>query len=419
MNVSNDTKKSTVQPRQTLPDQLRGIALLGIVFVNMPFLAISNAGLSGESIASVSDAVVAFMIIAFAQGKFYLLFAFLFGYSLTLILRQQTTEELQRYRRRLVGLAVLGLCHLLFFFIGDILLSYALLGLVLLWFVLRPTRIALIGAAVAYGLGLLVWIAVVLASLGAPASSGGIVDNPAALDAAIRGGFGEAVMARLYMLPEALLTQAVLNWFPALAMFLLGLAAGRVNVLARPEEHQQLWRRLLWLALGVGLPAGLASAWLVLFARDPSGFNEVLGVALGFATAPALTGGYVALAALATRLRAVQVFVPAGQMSLTGYLGESILLTALCAGWGFGLYGALTLSQAALMSLGVWLALDVFASLWLRQFAYGPFEWLLRCWSKGQWLPLRRSIPTGAARESPIPVTRVPTLLGWLCNKSR
>jgi uncharacterized protein len=77
-------------------------------------------------------------------------------------------------------------------------------------------------------------------------------------------------------------------------------------------------------------------------------------------------------------------------MSLTGYLGESILLAAIFCGWGLGLFGLLTLTQALLVALGVWIALESFAKQWLRQFAYGPFEWVLRSWSNLEIAPLRK-----------------------------
>jgi len=383
--------------RQKLPDQLRGFALLGIVMVNMPFLALANGGLGTADTDSPIDAVVAFLIVAFAQGKFYLLFSFLFGYGLTLILRDNSADGLHRCRRRLVGLAVLGILHAVFFFIGDILLSYAVLGVVLLWFTARSTRTALIGSAVAYGLGLVLLALIVLSSVGANSAPGGIIADPAALDRALGGSFLDSAAVRLSVLPEALLFLGVLNWMPALAMFLLGLAAGKARILARPQEFRRFWIWLIGIAAVVGVPAGLVSAWLGIVVDDPTGFATVLSASIGFGLAPALTGGYVALAALATDTRAMSLFAPAGRMSLTGYLGESILLSTIFCGWGLGLFGELGIAQAALVALFVWLGLDVFAGLWLRRFAYGPFEWMLRCWTVARRVLLRRtSIDAGA-----------------------
>lgn len=369
------------QQRQALPDQLRGFALLGIIVVNMPFLAVSNIGTWELQLSNLSDKVVAFLIVALAQGKFYLLFAFLFGYSLTLILKSRSTNGVRRYLRRLIGLAVLGAGHAYLFFIGDILMSYALLGLVLLLFIGRSTRTVLFASAFSYVIGLALLALVFFETRRATASAGGFITNSTALDDAIKGSFLDSVVGRANALPEALLVQLVINWFPALSMFLLGLAAGRVGLLSDPQKHKALWRSCVVVGVLVGVPAGITSAWLALVPEDPTGIYGIAGVVVGFALAPALSAGYVGSIALLSHRRFLSYAEPAGRMSLTGYLGESILLSAIFCGWGFGLFGVLNLTQALLVALGVWIALEIFAKLWLRSFAYGPFEWALRSWS--------------------------------------
>ena len=367
--------------RQALPDQLRGFALLGIIVVNMPFLAVSNVGVWELQLSNLSDKVVAFLIVALAQGKFYLLFAFLFGYSLTLILKSRSTNGVRRYLRRLIGLAVLGAGHAYLFFIGDILMSYALLGLVLLLFIGRSTRTVLFASAFSYVIGLALLALVFFETRSAENSAGGFITNPTALDEAIRGTFLDSVVGRANALPEALLVQLVINWFPALSMFLLGLAAGRVGLLSDPAKNITLWRSCVIVGVLVGLPAGITSAWLALVPEDPTGVYGIAGVVVGFALAPALSAGYVGAIALLSHRRFMSYAEPAGRMSLTGYLGESILLAAIFCGWGLGLFGALSLTKALLVALGVWIALEIFAKQWLRSFAYGPFEWTLRSWS--------------------------------------
>lgn len=379
------------QPRQALPDQLRGFALLGIIVVNMPFLAVSNVGTWELQLSNLSDKVVAFLIVALAQGKFYLLFAFLFGYSLTLILKSSSTNSINRYLRRLIGLAVLGAGHAYLFFIGDILMSYALLGLVLLLFIGRSTRTVLFASAFSYFIGLALLALVFLETWRAENSSGGFVTNPTALDEALRGSFLESVAGRASALPEALIVQVVINWFPALSMFLLGLAAGRVGLLTNTGKHKGLWRSCVIVGVSVGLPAGITSAWLALVPEDPTGIYGIAGVVVGFALAPALSAGYVGAIALVSHRGFMSYAEPAGRMSLTGYLGESILLAAIFCGWGLGLFGVLSLTHALLVALGVWIALEIFAKQWLRSFAYGPFEWFLRSWSNLKIATFRKS----------------------------
>jgi uncharacterized protein len=378
------------QKRQTLPDQLRGFALLGIIVVNMPFLAVSNIGIWEMQLSNLSDKVVAFLIMALAQGKFYLLFAFLFGYSLTLILKSRSTNSIKKYLRRLVGLALLGAGHAYLFFIGDILMSYALLGIVLLLFIGRSMRTVLFASVFSYLIGLVLLTLVFFETLGTESSAGGFISNPDALDKALTGSFLDSVVGRANAIPEALLVQLFINWFPAMSMFLLGLAAGRIGLLSDPTKNKTLWRKCVIVGVFVGLPAGIASAWLALVPEDPNGVYGIAGVVVGFALAPALSAGYVGAIALLSHRRFMSYTEPAGRMSLTGYLGESILLAAIFCGWGLGLFGLLSLTQALIVALGVWIALEIFAKLWLRNFAYGPFEWILRSWSKFEIATFRK-----------------------------
>jgi uncharacterized protein len=379
------------QKRQALPDQLRGFALLGIIVVNMPFLAVSNIGIWELEFSNLSDKVVAFLIVALAQGKFYLLFAFLFGYSLTLILKNGSINSIRKYFRRLVGLALLGAGHAYLFFIGDILMGYALLGVVLVLFVGRSTRTVLIASAFSYLIGLALLVLVFFETRGNENSAGGFITNPTALDEAIKGSFLDSIVGRANFLPEALLVQLVINWFPALSMFLLGLACGRVGLLSDPTKYIRIWRSCVIVGVFVGLPAGVASAWLALVPKDPNGVYGIAGVVFGFALAPALSAGYVGAIALLSHRRFMSYAEPAGRMSLTGYLGESIVLAAIFCGWGLGLFGTLSLTQSLLIAIGVWVALEVFAKQWLRSFAYGPFEWILRSWSNLEFAAFRKS----------------------------
>lgn len=271
--------------------------------------------------------------------------------------------------------------------IGDILLAYAVLGVGLLFFVSRSNRTTLIGAAIAFAGGIFLLVAAVLSASNGPST--GIVADPAALDTALRGGFVDAAIGRLDALPSVFATLVVLNWFPAFGMFLLGLVAGRRGVLAQPQAHTRLWRGLLVVAAVIGLPGGIAAGLLAHGPGLHTAAGDVLDVAIGFGTAPALAGGYVALVALGTRRRWMRLVEPAGRMSLTGYLGESILLAAIFCGWGRGLFGRLGAFPAALVALGCWAGLELFSHLWLRRYTYGPFEWLLRCWSYGTIVALR------------------------------
>lgn len=387
MDVSYEPKKVLKEQRQILPDQLRALALLGILLVNMGYLALSNDGLSSQTMHDQRDRVVAFLSIAFAQSKFYLLFSFLFGYSLTLMLKKSEDQtRVNQYKWRLWGLAILGLLHAIFFFIGDILFQYALLGVPLLWFIRRSNKAALIGAGSSYVLGCLLLIMIFFGSL--EESNSQIISNSAELNIALQQGtFLEAAAARLNVFPEVLFSLGFVTWPFVFCMFLLGLVAGRKRLLAQWYQYIGFWNKLLWLAVLVGLPAQLAVAWLSMFTH--SEIYELLGLLLGFSTGPALAAGYLALVVKATSSSFLKWIEPVGQMSLTVYLGQSIVFSLLFCGWGFGLYGELSLAFVGMLAIMLWLLQVILARWWLAHFCYGPFEWLLRSWTKRKWVNLR------------------------------
>ena len=369
--------------RQAFPDQLRGLALLGIIVVNAPFLAISSTGYTEASLEGWWNQAAGFAVLTLAQGKFYLLFSFLFGYSALFILRDGAAPNRRRYRRRLVGLAVLGLAHAVFLFTGDILFSYALLGFGLLLLVRRSDRVVLRTAIIVFVLSA-VWLALIAALLVAEPSREQTTDL--ALDAALAdGSFLAAARARLAALPVVLLTIGSLQWGLAFVMFCVGLLAGRRALLADLNASRVLWRRLaLWgLLIGFPLQAGAAVLQLVGGGLFTLSTPAVIGLIGGFVTAPILAAGYLGgLALVSLRApRVLDVVRDGGRASLTLYLGESIVFCILFCGWGFGLFGRLGAGAVTVIAIAIYLLLEVAIRLWLRRFAQGPFERLLAAWT--------------------------------------
>ena len=127
-----------VTSRDPAPDVLRGFALWGIVLVNVAYFSSSvDSGVTADALANAGDSVAAFLVFALAQGNFYLIFSFLFGYSSHYVLGRSSGGR-RRWWLRGVGLMVLGLAHASLLFIGDILFLYGLLGLLLLERLIHP-----------------------------------------------------------------------------------------------------------------------------------------------------------------------------------------------------------------------------------------------------------------------------------------
>ena len=371
--------RSASVAREALPDRLRGVALLGIVVVNAAYLGISAEGFTADSVDGVGNRLTALLVATFAQGKFYLLFSFLFGYSASFILRDQSAPNRRRYLRRMGALFLFGLAHAVFFFVGYILITYAILGLLLLVVsrasdrALRTWTIASIAVSVFFTLSL----SALLAAF--PEEGSGLEGLESAL---ATGSFTEAALARLEALPTVLLSVFLLQVPMAFAAFVLGLLASRRRLLADPASHLDLWRKLSRWGWGIGLPLQAIAAGLQIgsiAAGNSYSLAGAAGLALGFITAPVLAAGYLGSIALllARRPTALAFLAPAGRMSLTVYIGESALLSIVFSAYGLGFFGQLGALAVVTTAIASWIVLSVVAWAWMRRFNKGPLEYVL------------------------------------------
>lgn len=374
----------TQDARQNFPDEIRGIALLGILWVNVPYLATSAQGFDRAVHGTWADQSVEWVVAALFQTKFYLLFCFLFGYSAHLLLSRANGGR--AFFARLIGLAALGVAHAVLFFAGDILLTYALLGLTLL-FVHRLSDSAVLRATWIVGGVTVLWMALIAASpFLEPQTASYDLSPLTTFDlAAAQGGFWELAQARMALLPAYLVVISSLQWGYALAGFFLGLVAARHSVLAQPEQYASLWqtcRRLGWL----GFPLTLIGAYWTAGPAAQGGFDqrpiELVGSVLVATVAPLVTAAYVGYMALllARWPNALRMFRSAGRMSLTTYLMQSVLLCFVFCGWGLGLFGQLSNATNLAIALSAYVLMAWGAVGWLARFKQGPMEWVMKQW---------------------------------------
>ncbi len=379
-------------------DALRGFALLGIFVVNITFMAsgFTNALVPDPNHQHWYDDVAHFASYIFVDTKFYLLFSFLFGYSLTLLAGPSPQLPRAKILRRLVGLMVLGIAHMVLLYTGDILFTYGLFGLLLLaMWKLSPRAAVIVGIAIT----LLMGGSAILAGLLAPAPPPG--DPEAALRATelLQGGFGDVIAAHLHLLPVQVIV-IVAQGPLCLATFLFGMAAGRRRLLETTTEA--VWRRVQV----IGFPVGLAGALVFAIGGGSLGTNPVTA-GISLLTAPFLTAAYVAtlmrMFAAGSRLRAV--LAPAGRMALTNYLTQSLVGVVLFTGIGFGLVGELSTPALLAVAVLVFGAQLPLSRWWLTRFRYGPVEWLLRAFTNLE-VPQWRSPAEPARDVEPEPVGR-------------
>lgn len=366
--------------RDVFPDRLRGLALLGIVVVNAAFLGINIDGYTQESIQGWQNIATMFAVITFAEGKFYLLFSFLFGYSAAYLLKNNSPSNRKRYLRRLSGLFLIGLVHSIFFFSGDILITYSVLGCGL-FLLYRSSDRVITRWVISSGIVSVVLTSslIILSSLDPESGSATGTLHRVLQD----GTFWQAAEARLQALPEFFLLLLAVQGPMAFGAFLLGLLASRRRLLSQPlEPHYKLWKNLAIWGWSVGLPLQVISAGLQVVGTsqgEASSLISLSGIALCLITAPILAAGYLGTIALSIHRwpNFLSIMEPAGRMSLTTYIGESVLLSILFAGYGLGFYGQWGAFYVTLAGVASWAILSVFAHLWMRKQDKGPVEKVL------------------------------------------
>lgn len=371
-------------------DAIRGLALFGIFAVNLEFMSkpIVSGGFQ-DSTGTAND-IARLIVIGLLQAKSYLLFSYLFGYGLGLQMERSGADGgfPRRYRRRMLGLLLLGLVHAFVLFPGDILMGYALIGMVL--YLVRNVRAENLRviAIVSFFIGGLL-VAFVSFSAIVAGDISADPDEVAAVIATYRDGPLSAMIDQ--RLIDVAFAQAAIVFVQgpfALAFMVLGLLGARGRLLTDPSAHAARLRRWRTRYLVPGVLVGLLGAVLLVFG-SPAGQGLALLVLM--VAAPFASLGYLALFTLlftSGRLPGLATAAGSlGRMSLTIYLGQSLLATILFI--GFDLYGRLDAAPALLLALGVWLILIPLSRLWWRAFRIGPMEWVLRSFTYWRRQPLR------------------------------
>jgi uncharacterized protein len=347
-------------------DALRAFALFGIAVVNMPFLA---APFGQLPVTGPLDPAFGFAIALLFVGKFFLIFAFLFGWGIGV---QQSsaaragTRFTAHFFRRQAALFAIGVMHAIFVFVGDILVTYSLVGLLL--FAVRSrspsTLVRLAG-----------WSLLLAVLIGDDAST--VPIGPSGY----LGDFGASVGQRISDIGLAFPFILMFNGPMVFAAFCCGLAAAHSDFLS---VNHPLFARLSkhrWFLLTGGI---LANAPFALVSGG--GVTEPVWSIFGFASlavaAPLLSVAYlVFVIGWATRSGA-SGWTSAGRMSLTAYVAEGVLAGIVFNGYGLGLFGTLGSAVVTAIAIGIFLAVEICCTIWQRYLGQGPLERMLRWMSK-------------------------------------
>ena len=187
------------------------------------------------------------------------------------------------------------------------------------------------------------------------------------------------------------------RFFRVLAMFLVGIYVSRHMLFANLEQNQPLFKKALLISALVGFPCSFILAVIMdtdaYYSLAPMGIIQPLVYAFGV---PALCIFYASAIAILYRhayWRArLNIFAPVGRMALTNYLLQSVICCLIFRSYGLGLFGQVGPAVLTIIGLAIYIFQIGFSYVWLKQFQFGPMEWLWRSMTYKKWQSMKREM---------------------------
>ncbi len=422
-------------------DALRGIALLGILVMNsmaqgQAYFFYSNLNLDQPIKGANFYAWLVEMGVF--EGTMRGLFSILFGAGTVLLINRleksrSHIDAADIYYRRILWLLFFGLINaFVFLWVGDILYSYALCGLLLFPFRNLTPRTLLIAAFVMLAFGCYRETAFLYdhketISKGMQAEALQAQhkkldkkqtadlekwhtyrdknDSKGMMKAAKEET--EAVQSASY--PELFVhfrdqnvdvqSRGFYNfWWDMMMFFFIGMAVYKSGFLTGNSPNG------LYITLAiVGIGAGLIINYFELRLAYRARFNYVIINQANFLEFYQIrrlfqTIGYLSALILLYKVvplrKVFHLFSPVGQMAFTNYLSQSIFAAIIF--YGFGLFAKLQRYEIYYVVGAIWAFQLIFSTIWLRYFMFGPFEWVWRSLTYKKFQPFKRMKDEGA-----------------------
>lgn len=411
---------ATTSPDRILSlDLIRGIAVMGIFSVNVVGMAMFEGAYFYPpefGFESAGDRVMWALNSIFVDGRFRSLFSILFGASMVLVIERAVAAGKEGWKvhfPRMAVLALFGALHYYLLWWGDILVNYALVGMVAYLFWRMDLRWLL--AVAAFALAMFYTPQVIetrgmLAKIEASREPGAspeliaeveeMLAEPPTLAEDIARDKADHASIAAHVRATVSGPQLWRPWnsvfgygLETLGLMLIGMAGYRSGFLTGAWRRRS-YRRMAGLFLGADLIVHTIAAWLTLRADfDPTVFYPWTRTYVAPLHAVGAIG-YAALfmalfpggGALAARFAAV------GRAAFSNYLGATLVGTLLFYGTFGGLYGEVSRGEAWLFVPPVWALMLVWSKWWLDRFRYGPFEWAWRTLARLEWQPMRKRV---------------------------
>ena len=379
---------SPIEPSERIGniDIPRGIALFIVLLINAATefrVSIFDQLLPGPRATGPADKVAEAIVLAL-HTKGFILFSFLFGVGLAIQFDRLAGND-RRFAlmlRRIAILLAIGLTHLFLIWNGDILTEYAIVGFAVLPFLYGPRWLLAAASALSFGL----YLATPLLPPIIPFPNAAWITHHVeeARRAYGAGSFTDILTFRIHEVPylAPLHVYALPRTF---GLFLLGAVVWRTRFFRRPISSKSSLVVAACFALAVG-------AWMTIAAEKGEAFGWPLDwprrhIAQSLSQL-VLAFGYGVTIVLLAENTLGRKFVgwagPLGRMAFTNYLVQSIVMSCIFYGFGFALFGRVSVAQAIAIATVIYTAQAAFSAWWLGRFRFGPMEWLWRSLTYGE-----------------------------------
>ena len=370
-------KPTTGQNRIEVVDALRGFALFGVLLANIPFD-------TSEDFQTAVDPALTFLYHLLIDKKFISIFSMLFGFGFYIQMKRAEEKKIRfqpYFVKRMLLLFLIGLIHCFIFWNGDIIMSYAFGGIFLL-LVRKLSNKALLILAIVFNVLLTATIFIGNSALGWAVYS---YDFALAAEQPVTQSFLRYLEINWITAPWV----NFLNDMPLTLAFtfgnmLIGMLLGRVNFFRLPENMKSLTN---WF-IGLGLTAGLASSYVLHLIFTGSMELDIPQLWIPFVIVAGMlfqSLSYISIFLRLYRSKSVRKLIgflnPVGKTALTNYLMQSVfyLLIFFHCLPGLHLFGKISAGETYVVAVILFGLQSLMRTLWLRNFAQGPIEYL---WKK-------------------------------------
>lgn len=360
-------------------DALRGFSLLGILLMNILTFAYPYQIINPFEFFQHQDGAWFKISSLFIIASFYPIFAFLFGYSLSIMYQNSLDKGLNYYpmiTRRLLFLLLLGIIHGVFIFYGDILSTYALLGLIAIIFVRLKPQFTLVALSIGIGIFVLLYLLpmILLKDVTQIESFVGLQELERVNNILSSADYVSIIGFNLKYFGMNIANAILVGPFSILPIMLFGIYAHQINWFNKIKQHKNLYMVIGVVVLILGLAIKMIQIVL-----EGSVTSQLMSQMIG---GPIVALSYIMFfVILCEEQTARKILTPLqliGKLSLTTYIMQSVICIIIFYGVGFNFYGKLPVLTIYIIGIVIYFVQLIVSYLYLMKFKQGPLEKLWR-----------------------------------------